>query len=85
MMTSNLFKKKNYRRKSKMNLNNLTILQPKELNVLKDSLISYKVNLKRIQEQPLGTDEDKQRIENSLSMIDQILDQLDSGTNKIQD
>jgi hypothetical protein len=68
-----------------MNLNNLTILQPKELNVLKDSLISYKVNLKRIQEQPLGTDEDKQRIENSLSMIDQILDQLDSGTNKIQD
>ena len=68
-----------------MNLNNLTILQPKELNVLKDSLISYKVNLKRIQEQPLGTDEDKQRIENSLSMIDQILEQLDSGTNKIQD
>jgi hypothetical protein len=68
-----------------MNLNNLTILQPKELNILKESLNSYKINLKRIQDQPLGTDEDNQRIENSLSMIDQILDQLDSGTNKIQD
>jgi hypothetical protein len=68
-----------------MNLNNLTILQPKELNILKESLNSYKVNLKRIQEQPLGTDEDNQRIENSLSMIEQILDQLDSGTHKIQD
>lgn len=68
-----------------MNLNNLTILQPKELNILKESLNSYKISLKRIQEQPLGTDEDNQRIENSLSMIDQILDQLDSGTNKIQD
>jgi hypothetical protein len=68
-----------------MNLNNLTTLHEKELNILKNSLISYRVNLKRIQEQPLGTDEDKQRIENSLSMIDQILDQLDSGTNKIQD
>jgi hypothetical protein len=68
-----------------MNLNNLTTLHEKELKVLKDSLLSYKVNLKRIQEQPLGTDEDNQRIENSLSMIDQILDQLDSGTNKIQD
>jgi hypothetical protein len=68
-----------------MNLNNLTILQPKELNILKESLNSYKINLKRIQGQPLGTDEDNQRIENSLSMIDQILDQLDSGTNKIQD
>jgi hypothetical protein len=68
-----------------MNLNNLTILQPKELNILKESLNSYKINLKRIQEQPLGTDEDNQRIENSLSMIEQILDQLDSGTNKIQD
>jgi hypothetical protein len=68
-----------------MNLNNLTILQPKELNILKESLNSYKINLKRIQGQPLGTDEDNQRIENSLSMIDQILDQLNSGTNKIQD
>jgi hypothetical protein len=68
-----------------MNLNNLTILQPKELNILKESLNSYKINLKRIQEQPLGTDEDNQRIENSLSMIEQILDQLDSGTHKIQD
>lgn len=68
-----------------MNLNNLTILQPKELNILKESLNSYKISLKRIQEQPLGTNEDNQRIENSLSMIDQILDQLDSGTNKIQD
>jgi hypothetical protein len=68
-----------------MNLNNLTILQPKELNILKESLNSYRVTLKRIQDQPLGTDEDNQRIENSLSMIDQILDQLDSGTNKIQD
>jgi len=68
-----------------MNLNNLTILQPKELNILKESLNSYKINLKRIQDQPLGTDEDNQRIENSISMIDQILDQLDSGTNKIQD
>ena len=68
-----------------MNLNNLTILQPKELNILKESLNSYKVNLKRIQQQPLGTDEDNQRIENSLSMIEQILDQLDSGTHKIQD
>lgn len=68
-----------------MNLNNLTILHPKELNILKESLNSYRVNLKRIREQPLGTDEDNQRIENSLSMIDQILDQLDSGTNKIQD
>ena len=68
-----------------MNLNDLTILPINQLNILKDSLISYKINLKRIQEQPLGTDEDKQRIENSLSMIDQILDQLDSSTNKIQD
>ena len=68
-----------------MNLNNLTILQPKELNILKESLNSYKINLKRIQDQPLGTDEDNQRIENSISMIDQILDQLDSGINKIQD
>lgn len=68
-----------------MNLNDLTILPLNQLNILKDSLISYKINLKRIQEQPLGTDEDKQRIENSLSMIDQILDQLDSSTNKIQD
>jgi hypothetical protein len=68
-----------------MNLNNLTILQPKELNILKESLNSYKINLKRIQGQPLGTDEDNQRIENSLSMIDQILNQLDSGTDKIQD
>ena len=68
-----------------MNLNNLNIIQPKELNILKDSLNSYKIGLKRIREQPLGTDEDNQRIENSLSMIDQILDQLDSGTNKIQD
>ena len=68
-----------------MNLNNLTILQPKELNILKESLNSYKISLKRIQGQPLGTDEDNQRIENSISMIDQILDQLDSGTNKIQD
>ena len=68
-----------------MNLNNLTILQPKELKILKDSLNSYKIGLKRIYEQPLGTDEDNQRIENSISMIDQILDQLDSGINKIQD
>jgi hypothetical protein len=68
-----------------MNLNNLNIIHPKELNILKESLNSYRVNLKRIREQPLGTDEDNQRIENSLSMIDQILDQLDSGTNKIQD
>jgi len=68
-----------------MNLNNLTILQPKELNILKESLNSYRVTLKRIQDQPLGTDEDNQRIENSLSMIDQILKQLDSGTDKIQD
>ena len=68
-----------------MNLNNLTILQPKELNILKESLNSYRVNLKRIQDQPLGTDEDNQRIENSLSMIDQILNQLNSGTDKIQD
>jgi hypothetical protein len=68
-----------------MNLNNLTILQPKELNILKESLNSYRVTLKRIQDQPLGTDEDNQRIENSLSMIDQILNQLDSGTDKIQD
>ena len=68
-----------------MNLNDLTILPINQLNILKDSLISYKINLKRIQEQPLGTDEDKQRIENSLSMIDQILDQLDSSKNKIQD
>jgi hypothetical protein len=68
-----------------MNLNNLTILQPKELNILKESLNSYRVTLKRIQDQPLGTDEDNQRIENSLSMIDQILNQLDSGTDTIQD
>ncbi len=68
-----------------MNLNNLTSIGENQLRILQDSLISYKVNLKRIQEQPLGTDEDNQRIENSLSMIDQILEQLDSSKNKIQD
>ena len=68
-----------------MNLNNLNIMKPKELKILKESLNSYKIGLKRIHDQPLGTDEDNQRIENSLSMIDQILDQLDSGTNKIQE
>jgi hypothetical protein len=68
-----------------MNLNNLTSIGENQLRILQDSLISYKINLKRIQEQPLGTDEDNQRIENSLSMIDQILEQLDSSKNKIQD
>ena len=68
-----------------MNLNDLNILSEKELGLLQDSLISYRVNLKRIQDQPLGTDEDKQRIENSLTMIDQILEQLNSSSIKIQD